>query len=517
MAPKVLVSDALSESAVQIFRDRGVEVDFEPKLGKDKDALIAKLRDGGYEGLAIRSATKVTQEALDAATDLKVVARAGIGVDNVDIPAASQKGVIVMNTPFGNSITTAEHAIAMMFAVARQIPEADASTQAGKWEKSKFMGVEITGKTLGTTSLLVWQRGENEPRPFRLRGIPVRDALETAPKSPELSEARIAPGVALSGRLPNLQAHRQARQAAQAGDSPLRDDSRITLENQVLTEVKIADVSRATAQSFGLNLAKITANTQLALSPPGVLSGVANGDLQSGAGFLPVNDAFQIVVGDPSRGAAGVLSLLERRGLAQVLAEPSLLATSGQTATYLVGGEFPVPVSQGTGTAGGGISVEYKEFGVRLSLTPTVLARDRIALKIAPEVSDLDFSNAIQVGGVATPALRVRRTDTSIELGDGESFVISGLISSNASDSVDKVPWLGEVPILGAFFKSTTMSRDDKELIMVVTPHLVRPMGRPARRPPLPGERSDVYRPRFDQLIFQERGDFDEAEFGFGN
>ncbi|MEC7764713.1 MAG: phosphoglycerate dehydrogenase [Pseudomonadota bacterium] len=149
MAPKVLVSDALSESAVQIFRDRGVEVDFEPKLGKDKDALIAKLRDGGYEGLAIRSATKVTQEVLDAAGDLKVVARAGIGVDNVDIPAASQKGVIVMNTPFGNSITTAEHAIAMMFAVARQIPEADASTQAGKWEKSKFMGVELTAKTLG--------------------------------------------------------------------------------------------------------------------------------------------------------------------------------------------------------------------------------------------------------------------------------------------------------------------------------------------------------------------------------
>ncbi len=147
MAPRVLVSDELSETAVQIFRDRGVEVDYMPKLGKDKDALAAIIDQ--YDGLAIRSATKATEKLLAAATKLKVIGRAGIGVDNVDIPAASKKGVIVMNTPFGNSITTAEHAIAMMFAVARQLPEANASTQAGKWEKSRFMGVELFNKTLG--------------------------------------------------------------------------------------------------------------------------------------------------------------------------------------------------------------------------------------------------------------------------------------------------------------------------------------------------------------------------------
>ena len=147
MAPRVLVSDELSETAVQIFRDRGVEVDFQPKLGKDKEKLLEVI--GNYDGLAIRSATKATEKLINAASRLKVIGRAGIGVDNVDIPAASRRGVIVMNTPFGNSITTAEHAIAMMFAVARQLPAADSSTQAGKWEKSKFMGVEITGKTLG--------------------------------------------------------------------------------------------------------------------------------------------------------------------------------------------------------------------------------------------------------------------------------------------------------------------------------------------------------------------------------
>jgi D-3-phosphoglycerate dehydrogenase len=147
MAPKVLVSDKLSETAVQIFRDRGIDVTFDPSIGKDKDRLLSVI--GDYDGLAIRSATKVSDKVLAAAPNLKVIGRAGIGVDNVDIPAASKKGVIVMNTPFGNSITTAEHAVALMFAVARQIPEANASTHAGKWEKSRFMGVELTAKTLG--------------------------------------------------------------------------------------------------------------------------------------------------------------------------------------------------------------------------------------------------------------------------------------------------------------------------------------------------------------------------------
>src|SRR4249920_500883 len=147
MPPKVLISDALSPAAVQIFKDRGLEVDFQPKLGADKEKLAELV--GNFDGLAIRSATKVTPKVLEKAKRLKVIGRAGIGVDNVDIPAATARGVIVMNTPFGNSITTAEHAISLMLALARQIPEADTSTRAGKWEKNKFMGVEMFSKTLG--------------------------------------------------------------------------------------------------------------------------------------------------------------------------------------------------------------------------------------------------------------------------------------------------------------------------------------------------------------------------------
>src|SRR5580658_8318371 len=143
--PKVLISDKLSPASVEIFRRRGIDVDLKPGLSPAELRAII----GEYDGLAVRSATKVTKELLDAATRLKVVGRAGIGVDNVDIRSATAHGVVVMNTPHGNTITTAEHAIAMMFALARQIPEASVSTKAGKWEKNRFMGVELTGKTLG--------------------------------------------------------------------------------------------------------------------------------------------------------------------------------------------------------------------------------------------------------------------------------------------------------------------------------------------------------------------------------
>ena len=143
--PRVLIADQLSPAAEAIFRERGLEVD--TRVGLKKDELIAVI--GDYDGLAVRSATKVTAEVLAAATRLKVVGRAGIGVDNIDVEAATQRGVVVMNTPFGNSVTTAEHAISLMLALARQIPAADRSTRAGKWEKNRFMGVELMGKVLG--------------------------------------------------------------------------------------------------------------------------------------------------------------------------------------------------------------------------------------------------------------------------------------------------------------------------------------------------------------------------------
>ena len=181
--PKVLISDELSPRAVEIFSERGCDVDFKPGLKPAELRAIV----GNYEGLAIRSATKVTAEVLAEAKKLKVVGRAGIGVDNVDIKSATAHGVVVMNTPFGNAITTAEHAIALMFAVARQIPDANASTQAGKWEKNRFMGTELSFKTLGPDRLRQYRLDRGRTR-HRLEDA--RGGLRSVPVGPARPGAR---------------------------------------------------------------------------------------------------------------------------------------------------------------------------------------------------------------------------------------------------------------------------------------------------------------------------------------
>jgi len=377
--------------------------------------------------------------------------------------------------------------------------------------------VLVVGRKFGLTSLMIWTKKGGAPMEYRIRVVAVKDPTRKSPPDAELNGAVVDEGRGLEGKLPNLLAHRRAKIATmQLKEGEISDRSDVNLETQVLTEVKIAEVSRSTAQRFGINLFKSTASTLAGIGNPGSFSGVnsSNGETQllSSSGFLPFQQAYNLVVGNPNKGLIGLLSVLEGRGLARTLAEPSLVATSGQTATYLAGGEFPIPVVQ-SGSSSGGVTVDYKEFGVRLSLTPTVLSRNRISLKVAPEVSDLDFSAGVTSGGVSVPALLVRRTDTTIELGDGESFVISGLVSSNLVKNVDKVPWLGNVPVLGAFFRSSSLSRTDKELIMVVTPHLVRPLAREARLPTLPGAKYDGYRPTTGELIFGDA--LGETEAGF--
>jgi pilus assembly protein CpaC len=369
----------------------------------------------------------------------------------------------------------------------------------------------VSGKSLGITSLFVWATKNGTPMEYRIHVGAVKDPLRaSAPPDPELKGAIIDQGLQLEGHLPNLLAHRRAKTATQQGskDGKVADRSTVDMESQVLTQVKIVEVARTTLQSYGLNFYKANGQFSLGVSPPGAQNGVASFTGLIPPGIAPVQNAFNILFANSGQGLLGALSLLEQKGLSRTLAEPSLIAMSGQTASYLAGGEFPVPVTQG-GTTSNAITIQYKEFGVRLSLTPTILSRDRIALKVAPEVSDLDFSNGIQIGGVAVPSLIVRRTDTTIELGDGETFVISGLVSSNLINNVSKIPWLGDVPVLGAFFRSTSINRQDKELVMIVTPHLVRPMSREARLPPMPDSKYDNYNPSFAQTMFLENGNFD--------
>ncbi|HEU0198729.1 MAG TPA: type II and III secretion system protein family protein [Nevskiaceae bacterium] len=370
----------------------------------------------------------------------------------------------------------------------------------------------ITGKGLGTTSLMVWstaaaRRSNGEPAVYTV-------TVSTPGATAAAGGLTVQSGTSLTGTVDNLQSHANGTALAGKGAADL---SQVQVSSQVMTDIKIVDVQRNTLNQFGLNLVKqsMPGHTFFGtISPPGAISGVGGGGsggsslgmFSSASGFLPLQNAFNIILGNSNDGGIlGVLNVLEQNGLARVLAEPTLTAMSGHTASFIAGGEFPIPVAQSTGGGGGGsaaITIQYKEFGIRVSLTPTVLSNNQIALKVAPEVSDLDFSNAVSISGTTVPALVVRRTDTTVELGNGQTFIISGLVSNSLSNNVNKVPWLGDIPIIGAFFRTTTYQRQQRELIMVVTPHLVKPFAAGARLPPLPGQDTDSYQPNFADTVF---------------
>lgn len=328
----------------------------------------------------------------------------------------------------------------------------------------------LTGVGPGTTSLMIWTACSASPRQSM---VFVRGAASMAMTDPLLPPS----------------------------EDPL-------LPSQVQTDIRFVEVSRtklkeASTSIFGRG------SSNFLFGSPGTVPGVnvTPGSVSGTRPGIPLNNnTFNIVWGGGSSKVLGMLNAMESSGFAYTLARPSLVALSGQSASFLAGGEFPVPVPNGEGN---GISIEYKEYGVRLTLTPTVVGRNRISLKVAPEVSELDFTAGVTIGGTTVPALNVRRTDTSVSLADGESFVISGLINTSNIAGVDKFPGLGDIPILGALFRSSQINREERELLMIVTPHLVQPMAVNAPLPSLPGEGLRNYDPSFLKMYFLENGSFD--------
>jgi pilus assembly protein CpaC len=285
-------------------------------------------------------------------------------------------------------------------------------------------------------------------------------------------------------------------------------DALNSLPSQVQTDIRFVEVNRTKLKDMGVSIFGTGSNNKL-FGSPGSASGMAiPGNVQGfpGGGVPLVGDGFNIVWGGGSKKFLGALNALENSGFAYTLSRPSLVALSGQSASFLAGGEFPVPVpSSGSDS----ISIEYKPYGIKLNLTPTVIDRNRIHLKVAPEVSELDFNSGIVIQGTEVPALSVRRTDTSISLADGESFVISGLINTRNASVVDKFPGLGDIPVLGALFRSTRIEREERELLMIVTPHLVNPLAVDANLPELPGESLKKYDPSAFEMLLFENGRFD--------
>jgi len=285
------------------------------------------------------------------------------------------------------------------------------------------------------------------------------------------------------------------------------------LPSQVQADIRFVELSRSRLSEVG---ARVGISGGKGLFSPGNSLGSA---VRNPAGAFPLPGlpldpgAFNILWGGSSNRFLAAINLLEQTGYAYTLSRPSLVAMSGQSANFLAGGEVPIPVPQGTN---GTVAIEYKEFGVRLSLTPTVLSQQQILLKVAPEVSDLDFNNAVTLQGSVIPALRIRRTDTTISLADGESFIISGLVSRSTNNNASKLPGLGDIPILGAFFKSHRFESEDRELLMIVTPRLVRPIAVQADVPELPGDGLRTYDPSAGRLFFKgSESPYRRAPIGF--
>ncbi|HWJ71500.1 MAG TPA: pilus assembly protein CpaC [Sphingobium sp.] len=291
-------------------------------------------------------------------------------------------------------------------------------------------------------------------------------------------------GVTLSGTASSLRARTDAARLVAAGAAPVRNDAVVSGEQVVAVDVQFAAVSSSTLKALGLNFAKMSGDLQGAVVAPGSPGTNVFGPTGvSIAGTAPIQEAFKLFLAAPNRGIGAVLSALSSNGLSELLAQPTLLVRSGEQASFLAGGEIPVPVPQGGTT--GGISIEYKEFGVRLRVTPYVLSKDNIVLKIAPEVSELDYANGVQLQGYVIPGLRRRSAETTVELGSGQSYVIAGLSYSSSTLTKDKTPLLGDIPILGAFFKRQQSQKERQELIIVATPRLVSPVDA-GTMPPLP-------------------------------
>ncbi|MHA7601546.1 type II and III secretion system protein family protein [Alicycliphilus sp. T452] len=335
----------------------------------------------------------------------------------------------------------------------------------------------LTPKTPGTTTLVAWP----------VQGQPQRWLVQVS-----------SMGLVLERSLASVPSHAQAvaalRQSAPA-QAPLLDRSEVAVHsNTVQVDVQVVEFKKSALRRAGINLVSGGPNSHgfsFGLYTPG--GGISGGSSSGGGSDTSaISSAMNLVMNFGKafggNGLGAQLGVLEGNGLARVLARPTLVAHTGQNASFLAGGEIPIPVP----SRDGNVAIRYKEFGVKLQLTPTILSDERIALKVAPEASDLDFTSGVTISGVSVPAVRVRRADTMVELADGESFIIGGLVSRQTTSSVNKVPLLGDLPVLGAFFKNLNYSQEDSELLIIVTPRLVHPL--PAGtdlQTVLPGARSE--------------------------
>jgi pilus assembly protein CpaC len=339
--------------------------------------------------------------------------------------------------------------------------------------------VLVNGRALGTTSLIVWDNNNNT-RTYTIEVTVDASALQRQfsalfPNQP-ISVTASGSVVVLSGAVTDAGVAQRALQLAQATGATIVDNLQIPPPNQILLQVRFAEVSRNAMERIGAEY--LAGETSVSLDPRAPNPGDRVGGASVADGLV---DLF-LFEGDLQLGA--LVEALKRTGTFRSLAEPNLLALEGREAEFLAGGEFPYPVPQTGGGAGQGtITIQFREYGVRLRFLPTVTIAGNIRLEVAPEVSSLDFANGLTFQGLQVPALLTRRAETAVELRDGQTFAIAGLMDNRMQRNGSRIPVLGDIPILGPLFRSKDVQQNRTELLVLVTPRLVQPSNAP---PPLP-------------------------------
>lgn len=369
--------------------------------------------------------------------------------------------------------------------------------------------VRLLGLAPGRTNLSIWVVDRTQTTGERRMSWPVhvlpdlRGLSKIFAREKSLSRVKVeADGgrVVLFGRTPSDASKEQALTIAKhyAGDSVI-DLIRVDGKRMVSVEIKFAAVSSGTLKALGVDFKSLGRDFIGATTAPNSITNLSFSGGPTGASLglnagIPIAEAFNILLGSPGSNFLSVISALNGTDFASILAEPTLQVRSGEKANFLAGGEIPIPVPQGGNS--GGVSIEYKPFGVKLDIEPTVTDEGMIMLKVAPEVSELDFANALTLQGFNVPAFRVRSTSTMVELADGQSFILAGLQMENQSNVEEKIPGLGEIPILGAFFKRSRQQKEKQELVIVATPRLVS-----AQSMPMPGELPGAKMRGYDQSV----------------
>lgn len=344
----------------------------------------------------------------------------------------------------------------------------------------------IHAKSHGTSTLIVWSRsGQREFYSITVEHNlePIKKIVKVTFPNEDIQVQAARDTLSLTGTVSSqLVADRAVALVTPLGKSVV-NNMKIAppkVEKQVLLRVRFAELNRNAARSFGVNLVSTGGGNTIGRitaggGPAPLPSQIGGGSSNQSASQFSITDALNIFAFRPDLNLAGLVKALQAEGVLQILAEPNLVTTNGKEASFLVGGEFPVPILQG-GSNAGSVTVQFREFGIRLSFNPQVTENGTIKLYVKPEVNTLDLANSVTIAGFNIPALATRKIETNIELGEGQSFVIGGLLDDRVTDSMSKIPGLSNIPLLGNLFKSRTENRSKSELVVLVTPEVTTPL-----------------------------------------